>query len=571
MLTTVLMFIAAMALSAVAGYYSVIGMTSIFAGAFYPIVIMTGILETSKVIVASWLYNNWRQTPLALRSYLTLSVMVLMLITSMGIFGYLSKAHIEQAAAGQEQQAQLEKITKQIDNQNAIIAQANDKLTNMGKQGSAANEAINTRIADANKIIETANQQIQPAIDEQQKIIDAANAKTELRVKGIQAQIDDVDKQVANLDAIIKTLIDQKRTTTATNRQADQKPQRAELAKQKATLIKQIDDLRNAKDPTVDAAKTEIARLRAKVDDQVKQARELINTLTSKLESGTDVNKMQGDIDTLNARIKSAQDEIDQLTTDKFKIEAESRKLEVEVGPLKYIAQLIYGDNPEANLLERAVRYVILTIIFVFDPLAVLMLIAANQGIAAFRHSRSKNSTLGTVIETLVPNTTHQVEEVTTTQTTSTDHAELTQALASLRDEIHGLRDDLTARTLSDIAPLVADHTPHELAVAESEEDDQVPQRMPVKADDLPDPIIPAADPEAHADGYIGLARTIPDDEPTIPETVEPETEVVADRTQETAPRPLATADDLFEHMKKLHRDRLDKHTAQRGDANGKQ
>ena len=99
MLTTILMFIAAMALSAVAGYYSVIGMTSIFAGAFVPIVIMAGILETSKVIVASWLYNNWKFAPRFIRYYLSIAVFVLMLITSMGIFGFLSKAHIEQNLA----------------------------------------------------------------------------------------------------------------------------------------------------------------------------------------------------------------------------------------------------------------------------------------------------------------------------------------------------------------------------------------------------------------------------------------------------------------------------------------
>ena len=566
MLTTVLMFIAAMALSAVAGYYSVIGMTSIFAGAFYPIVIMTGILETSKVIVASWLYNNWQKTPLALRSYLTLSVVVLMLITSMGIFGYLSKAHIEQAAAGQEQQAQLEKIGKQIDNQSAIIAQANDKLTNMGKQGSAANEAINTRIADANKIIETANQQIQPAIDEQQKIIDAANAKVELRAKGIQAQIDDIDKQVANLDAIIKTLIDQKRTTTATNRQADQKPQRAELAKQKAALIKQIDDLRNAKDPTVDAAKAEIARLRAKVDDQVKQARELINTLTSKLESGTDVNKMQGDIDTLNARIKSAQDEIDQLTTDKFKIEAESRKLEVEVGPLKYIAQLIYGDNPEANLLERAVRYVILTIIFVFDPLAVLMLIAANQGIAAWRESRRKPTLLGTVIDSLSPTEMPAADTVQPAATLQFDHSDLTTAMDSLRQEITHLRDNLSTLRIQ----LISDESPKSSVDQDSTgddiSDDDPPRWSPVQEDKIPDATAESDGPGPHDDGYIGLARTIPDAEPEIQiQTIEPiELESQVDVQGDSTRQP-RTADELFEVLRQRHQARIDKHMATRG------
>lgn len=397
------MFVAAIGLSAVAGYYSVIGMTSIFAGAFIPIIIMTGILETSKVIVASWLYNNWKKTPFALKAYLSISVVILMCITSMGIFGYLSKAHIEQAAAGQEQQAQLARIIDQIATQNAIIAQANTALENVNAQGAAQDTSINAKIADANKLIDEIHARYQPQIDQQQKIIDDAKATVELRVQSVQTQIDDLDAQLANLDAIIKSLIDQEYASKAQTKQEEQKPIREEIAAKKEELIKQIDAIRNAPNTVVDTANAEIVKVRERIDQEIAPTKASIDQLTAKLNTGTDFTKVQSEIDAQNLRIKAAQDEIDKLTAEKFKIEGESRKLEVEVGPLKYIAEMIYGDNPNANLLEKAVRGVIMVIIIVFDPLAVLMLIAANQGLAEYGLRKPKPAMQESAQSPIVP------------------------------------------------------------------------------------------------------------------------------------------------------------------------
>ena len=389
MLTTLLMFAAAVSLSGVAGYYSVIGLTTIFSSAFIPVLIMAGTLETSKVITASWLYNNWRKTPWLLKSYLTGAVVVLMFITSLGIFGFLSKAHVEQAAAGAEQQAKVLHIAQSIDQQNQIIERAKQKLANAGKGDEASNAAINTRIADANRIIDSANKRVQPQIDEQQKIIDAAAAKIELRAKSTQSQIDDIDRQVANLDSIVKSLIDQKKTSQAQARQQEQQADRTRLAKQKTELLKQIDAMRQAADPQVDAAKAEIARLRGKIDDEIKQARAVIDQLTNKLSQGSDTDKLQAEIDAQNDKIKAAEAEIESLNAEKFKLETEGRKLEAETGPIKYIAQALYGDAVDQTLLEHAVRWIIVLIIVVFDPLAVLMLIAANQGLKEWRETKT--------------------------------------------------------------------------------------------------------------------------------------------------------------------------------------
>ena len=444
MLTTFLMFIAAVILSCIAGYYSVIGMTSIFSGAFIPIILMAGTLETSKVIVASWLYNNWRKTPILLKSYLTSAVVVLMFITSMGIFGFLSKAHIEQAANGEQQQAEISRLQQQIDAQTQVVQTAQKRLNDLNTNGEGGDAAYNARIAQANRIIEQANAQVQPQIDEQQRIIDAEKAKIELRAKDVQTQVDDVDRQVANLDAIVKALIDQKKTSQAQYKQDQQKKARDDLAAQKAKLIKQIDQMRNASNPTMDAAKAEITRIRAKVDADVKQARDTINSLTSELGKNVDTAKLQGDIDAQTSRMKAATDALDRLTAEKFKIESDSRKLEVEVGPVKYIAQMIYGDQVDSSLLERAVRWVIMTLIFVFDPLAVLMLIASNQGLAEWKserasRKRTRREDAASDIEPASLGDHKSINDAIATHTVTTRIIEDDGSIDALREAISGI------------------------------------------------------------------------------------------------------------------------------------
>lgn len=385
MTTTLLMFIAAILLSAIAGYYSVIGMTAIFSGAFIPILLMTGTLEASKVIVASWLYNNWRTTPILLKSYLTAAVVVLMFITSMGIFGFLSKAHIQQTAAGAQAGAQIERLGQEIDTQNKIIEMATKRVEGLMSGGQGGDASINLRIEQANKVIDSANARIQPRIDDQQRIIDLENSKIEARVSDIQSQIADIDKQVSALDEIIKGLVDQQRSVLAQRKRTEQAKERDALAKKKSDLLRLIDETRNAPNPAVDAAKAEIEKIRSGVESEVKQARDVINGLTSELGKNVDTAKMQSDIDEQNNRIRSASTRLDELTAEKFKLETQNRQLEVEVGPIKYIAQLVYGDVVDMNMLERSVRYMILILIFVFDPLAILMLIASNQGLAEWK------------------------------------------------------------------------------------------------------------------------------------------------------------------------------------------
>ena len=244
---TILLFTVALALSAVAAWYAIAGLVAIFAASAIPIMIMGGLLEASKLVVASWLYRSWNEIPKLFKAYFLTALVVLMLLTSMGIFGFLSKAHLDQAVPTGDSVAKLEIIDDKIKTQKENINVARRTISQLDRQ---VEETLNRTATDT------------------------TNA-------GVN------------------------RSVTIRRQQASE---RAKLAKE----------------------------------------------------------------------IESAQTEISKLTQERIPLAQEVRKIEAEVGPVKYIAALIYGDNPDQNLLESAVRIVTLMIVFVFDPLAVLLLVAAN-------------------------------------------------------------------------------------------------------------------------------------------------------------------------------------------------
>jgi hypothetical protein len=150
------------------------------------------------------------------------------------------------------------------------------------------------------------------------------------------------------------------------------------LKERELTMLGKIDEVRQTESPVIQTARDEIQRLRASAESQVAQSQGLINRLRSQLGDVDNANELEADIDAQQDRIKAANTEIDTLTEEKIALEAEYRKLEAEVGPIKYIAEFVYGESADSNMLEEAVRWVIIIIIFVFDPLAVLLLIAAQ-------------------------------------------------------------------------------------------------------------------------------------------------------------------------------------------------
>ena len=142
----ILVFITALSISAVAIYYSIAGLVAIFAAAAVPIMIMGGALEIGKLVTAVWLHRYWKRTVWWLRTYLAIAVVVLMFITSMGIFGFLSKAHIEQTSASKESVEQVQRIETELARFNSIIVRAEEKINKAENSTSNRNDDINAQI-----------------------------------------------------------------------------------------------------------------------------------------------------------------------------------------------------------------------------------------------------------------------------------------------------------------------------------------------------------------------------------------------------------------------------------------
>ena len=472
MFMAILTMITALAISAVAIYYSVAGLVAIFAAAAVPIIIMGGTLEVAKLVTAVWLHRYWKQATWWLKYYLATAVLVLMFITSMGIFGFLSKAHIEQTSAGEESVAQVQQIESELSRLELIIKRADDKIEALETSGTGADANIQSQIDKEQDRIDKAYDRIKPAIDQQNKIIEDARAtdgnrtkpyedqltsitaeilRLETSAKEYEAKIENLDTdnsgvepllaQIAALEEEIIRVTNQLQSTeqgqvragqaiigvtsdglfggntrTAlakwvqgqrdriTQIQGEVATVRAEATKtvkmerfrlagvvkdirevqipalkeRELVMLGKIDDVRKDESPIIQTARDEIQRLRESAEAQVVNSQALIERLRSQLAQTDKADEIDAAVEEQLLKIKVAEAEVDVLTENKYKLEGEYRMLEAEVGPIKYIAEFVYGEAADNTMLEEAVRWVILIIIFVFDPLAVLLLIASQ-------------------------------------------------------------------------------------------------------------------------------------------------------------------------------------------------
>jgi chorismate mutase len=161
-----LTFLAAFLLSGIAAYYSIIGLAAIFTGAFWPVVIMGGALEFAKLVTASWLYRNWKTTPFLLRGYLTAAVVILMLITSMGIFGFLSKSHIDSTLDAGDNSTEI----KMLNQKETITKDKLEYLLARAKDPSTASNKLDKQIQDTQKELSEINKQKLPLLKEENKL-----------------------------------------------------------------------------------------------------------------------------------------------------------------------------------------------------------------------------------------------------------------------------------------------------------------------------------------------------------------------------------------------------------------
>ena len=384
-----LVMFTALCISAVAIYYSVAGLAAIFAAAVIPIIIMGGVLEVSKLVTAVWLHKYWKQAKWWLKYYLATAVAVLMFITSMGIFGYLSKAHIEQTSASIESVEKINQIQTEINRYKVIIDKAENKIELAENKGANKNDTIQDQIDREQKRIDTAYDRIQPLVKEQQNLIQQEIVRKDKKIEPYLAQVSNIDadlqtlsdllnrrdsESIRRLQSIVGTRVD----GTYGSRTAKQvENYRDGLIAKRESILKTISQIEEKESPIIKAANEEIKRLRKIAEQEIADSNKVINKLRTEIGSITPDNNTELIEENL-LKIKNANIEIDTLTEQKYTIEAEYRKLEAEVGPIKYIAEFIYGEEADRDLLEEAVRWVIILIIFVFDPLAVLLLIASQ-------------------------------------------------------------------------------------------------------------------------------------------------------------------------------------------------
>lgn len=244
------LLMAAVVLSTVAEYYAIVGLMAIFAGAQVAVAVMGATLGVSKIVITSWLYRNWKETPVLMRLYFTMAIMVLMLLTSMGIFGFLSKAHVDSNLVGGDSIYALSVIDEKLKTERENIDANRRTLSQLDTQ---VNEAI------------------------------SRTSETDTNGAGVNRSVNIRKAQAAERQSVQESIL-------------------------------------------------------------------------------------------------SSQSRIAKLNEERAPLAAKVREVEAEVGPIKYIAQLIYGqDSTNQSTIESAIRWVIILIVSVFDPLAVLMFIAVNQ------------------------------------------------------------------------------------------------------------------------------------------------------------------------------------------------
>jgi len=251
MILALFTLLTALAISAVAAFYSIVGLMAIFSASALSIAVMGIVLEIGKLVTASWLYQNWKKVPFLLKSYLTIAVIVLMFITSMGIFGYLSKAHIDQGKDVAEIYLKVERVDNRIQTQRNTIIR--------------------------------------------------------------------YEKQLLNLDTALNKYLDLGAVSKGLEKRDKQEPERKELV----------------------------------------------------------------------SLINKSQERIDLFLEERAEYQLQINSFEVEIGPIKYISAIVYGDNA-LDYIDTAVRAVILILVFVFDPLAVLLLVSANISFAEYNDKRKR-------------------------------------------------------------------------------------------------------------------------------------------------------------------------------------
>ena len=399
-----LTLLTALTISGVAIFYSVSGLAAIFSAAVIPIIIMGGVLEVSKLVTAVWLHKYWGIATWWLKTYLSIAVLVLMLITSIGIFGFLSKAHDTASGNATEAIATVTRIDGQIGREENRIEILEDRIAGLN---SGDGFDVSSSITQQQEIINGARGAVQADIDYNQTQITAINERLDRDLQALETSLTaDIKVQTDKLiplDELVASYRDEEdsgfinRTDNRGEAERvlqEQKPERdaiaAEITRLRDSTRDREAELRREASVAVREAQSNINDYRAQTQSTVDAATTEINRLREQSNSSQDDDLAQ--IDEWNLIIDGIYTTIDELKGEKFESEQAVRLVESEVGPIRYIAEFFTGtEDADASLLETAVSWLIMVIIFVFDPLAVLLLIASQY---TFEQRRKENPSL---------------------------------------------------------------------------------------------------------------------------------------------------------------------------------
>ena len=358
----------ALAVSGVAAYFSIVGLMAIFNGLPYSILAMGIVLEIAKLITASWIYQYWSRVKFLMKTYMVLAVVILSIITSVGIFGFLSKEHIEQSGLAGNAGAEVTRIEQLIEREQGKIEVAEERIERIEAGGTLD---ITESIRQQEEIRDTAWDRVQGDITYAENQIESIRSN-------LNQDIDQKEQELAELDAIVESYTSQGTTGNLINR-TDNVAKGIEVREsqkvERELIADEIDELRTYAEEQIASYRNQIAEYRADTQTTIDNANAEINRLRDN-ESVSQDNKDE-QIDNIQAKIDEAYDKIDEYNVTLFDKRSIVRELEQEVGPIKYVAQLLYGDD-SANSIDSAVLILILLLIFVFDPLAIVLVIAAN-------------------------------------------------------------------------------------------------------------------------------------------------------------------------------------------------
>jgi hypothetical protein len=335
-------FLSGVSISLVAAYFSIIGLATMFPGSKEAIIIMGGVLEVGKLVAAVWLHKNWDNSFKFLRFYLLSAVIVLSAITSMGIFGFLSKSHVEHGASMEKEQATILQLENKIERRNEFITQRESFISKIESR---------VDVDDGNKdeVIQRLQERVSEIKSESDSIIKAEN---EL-IKNYNSRISELDVQL---------------NSAGGGGLFSNKPKYNELVESQST---ERESISQSKKSSLDIIKSSRESSASSISSIRSQIDSIQLGTPSSLEEDPKVTQYRSDIEL-------AYEEISAMENEKFDYGSALRTLETEIGPIKYVVGALQEWIGLSVGIEQAIRIIIVILIFVFDPLAILLLISGT-------------------------------------------------------------------------------------------------------------------------------------------------------------------------------------------------